>query len=353
MSAYPSSEASVVKRVMQMPFSVPGLAKAFSVLTGTHATIFLFHRFSAPDLGISGHDPAVLRDSLAHLRKQKYDLISLRDLFSKLREGEPLRRAVAFTIDDGYIDHAQVAAPIFAEYDCPVTTFLVTDFVEGKTWFWWDKIAWIFDGTQLSKLRARLGDAEIEYVLDSPEARAAACNDLNLRCQDASESERLNCVMELSRTGDVELPGSPPARLKGLSWDDARKLEKQGMTFGPHTVTHPILSSTSAEQSEFEITESWKRLSAEVTQPVPIFCYPNGRNRDYGQREIDTIRRLELWGAVVADRGFSAAALRSSDEARFRVLRYGYRDSVPYLLQCVSGLEAIKSRIRRSATPSR
>ncbi len=27
-----------------------------------------------------------------------------------------------------------------------------------------------------------------------------------------------------------------------MSWDQARLCEERGMTFGPHTVTHPILS---------------------------------------------------------------------------------------------------------------
>ena len=300
-----------------------------------------------PELGVSGHDPATLRRNLAHLKKQHYDLLSLQELFRKLREGVPLKRAIAFTIDDGYIDHAKIAAPIFEEFDCPVTTFVATGFLDGKSWYWWDKLEYIFQGTKRNELRARVGDREVSYELDSADARSTACQDLSMQCQDALETDRLACIRDLSHEADVELPTTPPARFAPLSWAAARNLEKRGMTFGPHTVTHPVLSSMPDEQAEFEITESWRRLSAEVSQPVPVFCYPSGRDRDFGGREMAIVRRLGLLGAVAGQPGeLRSAEFRESSMLPYRVPRFGYPDSLSHLLQCVSGLETMKSRIR-------
>jgi peptidoglycan/xylan/chitin deacetylase (PgdA/CDA1 family) len=347
MASYPQSGVSVLKRIFLSPLSAPGVAQALATVTGTQATIFMLHRFSVPDLGIRGHEPASVRRNLAYLRKQRYQLLSLADLFQKLLHQEPLERAVAFTIDDGYFDHGQIAAPIFQEFDCPVTTFLVSSFAEGQSWFWWDKLAYIFEETKRPALNARLGSAMIPYATDSPEARESACQDLNRRCSNASEADRLRSVLDLSREAEVELPQAPPARFAALTWDDARSLESRGMTFGPHTVTHPVLSSTPAEQAEFEISESWKRVSSEVSRPVPIFCYPNGRRRDYGEREISAVRRLGLWGAVEGEGGnVSAAGFEESESARYQIPRFGYSDSLPHLLQCVSGVETVKARIR-------
>jgi peptidoglycan/xylan/chitin deacetylase (PgdA/CDA1 family) len=347
MASHPQSDVSVLKRIFLSPLLAPGVAQAVATATGTRATIFMLHRFSMPDLGVSGQEPASLRRALAHLRKQRYSLMSLQDLFQKLLHREPLERAVAFTIDDGYIDHGQIGAPIFQEFDCPVTTFLVSSFAEGKSWFWWDKLTYIFEETKRPALNARLGSTVIPYATDSPETRESACRDLNQRCSNASEADRLSSVLDLSREAEVELPQAAPARFAALTWDDVRSLEKRGMTFGPHTVTHPVLSSTPPEQAEFEISESWQRLSSQVSRPVPIFCYPNGRRRDYGEREISTIRRLGLWGAVEGEGGnANAASLHGSENARYRVPRFGYVDSLPHLLQCVSGVETVKARIR-------
>jgi peptidoglycan/xylan/chitin deacetylase (PgdA/CDA1 family) len=173
---------------------------------------------------------------------------------------------------------------------------------------------------------------------------------LNVRCQDALEADRLACILDLSRAADVELPATPPARFAPMSWDEARTAEKRGMTFGPHTVTHPVLSTTTGEQAEFEITESWKRLSAETTRPVPVFCYPNGRARDYGEREVATVRGLGLWGAVTGEAGeIRPSQFRALAGAPFRVPRFYFLDSLPYILQCVSGIQILKARIRRAA----
>jgi peptidoglycan/xylan/chitin deacetylase (PgdA/CDA1 family) len=339
---------SLLKRVLLKPLTIPGFAEALATLTRSRATIFMLHRFSVPDLGVSGHDSNALRRALAHLRKQRYCLISLRDLFKKLRDGEPLKRAVAFTIDDGYFEHAHVAAPLFAEFDCPVTTFVATDFIAGKTWYWFDRLRFIVDGTRRASLRAHLGDEEIVYAMDSLQARAAAREDLVSRCKDATEQDRVDCVRQLSRDAGVEVPAAPPPPFAPLSWDDARNAEKLGMTFGPHTVTHPVLSTTSDAQSEFEIAESWRRLSAEVSRPDPIFCYPNGRPKDFGEREIATIRGLGLWGAVQGHNGdmIRPTAFRTSGVVRFRVPRFAYDGSLTSMMQCLSGAETVRARIR-------
>jgi peptidoglycan/xylan/chitin deacetylase (PgdA/CDA1 family) len=337
-----------LKRVLLKTLTLPAVANTLSRLTGTSATIFMLHRFSMPDLGVKGHDVNALRRDLAHLRKQRYNLISLQDLFDKLRDGEPLKRVVAFTIDDGYFDHVQIGAPVFAEFDCPVTTYVITGFVDHKALLWWDRLTYIFEGTRRTSVRARLENEEIVYSLGSTEERNAANRDLNARCENAAGQDRLDCIAELAREAEVELPSHAPPRFAPLSWDDARDAEKRGMTFGPHTVTHPVLSSTPDAQSEFEIAESWKRISAEVSRPVPIFCYPSGRPCDFGEREITTIRRLGLKGAVQGQNGETvrAAAFRASETAGFRVPRFPYLDSLPHVMQCVSGVETFKARIR-------
>ncbi len=321
-----------------------------AALTGTEGCIFMLHRFSAPEFGVHGHDPAALRRNLAHLRKRRYYLISLQEMFRRLRDREPLKRAVAFTIDDGYFDHARIAAPVFAEFDCPVTAFVATGFLDGKIWFWWDRLTHIFESTRRKELTARVGNQAVVYRLGSTADRAEQCWDLNVRCQNATEAERLACVGELSREADVEVPAAPPARFAPMTWDEARQLEKGGMSFGPHTVTHPVLTGTPDAQAEFEIAESWNRLSQKVAGPVPVFCYPNGRLRDFGDREVATIRRLGLWGAVVGQAGTARLdAFHESPEAPYRVPRCGYQDSLPDLLQCLSGLELVKSKLRGSA----
>jgi peptidoglycan/xylan/chitin deacetylase (PgdA/CDA1 family) len=315
-------------------------------MTKTSATIFMLHRFAVPELSIEGHSPQAVRAILAGLRKRRFEPISLHYLFRKLKEGEPLRRAVAFTIDDGYFDHARVAAPVFAELDWPLTIFAVSGFLDGKTWLWWDQVRYVFTQTRRTALTARLAGDEIPYTLDSMESRRRGASELSILCQDVSQSDRLACLTDLSREADVELPAAPPPEFAPLTWDEARQLEKKGIAFGPHTVTHPVLSSTGAEHSAWEIAESWARLRAELRHPVPVFSYPHGRRMDYGEREMAEVRRLGLLGAVTAHFDVFRPRARERPPDLCRVPRFGFTDDLLAVLQCVSGVESLKMRLR-------
>ena len=297
----PCRRVAPMKRALLRPLHLAGVARILARATDTQATIFMLHRFSSPEDGVRGHDPARVSDILSHLRKRRYDLISLQELFRRLREGVPLRRAVAFTIDDGDFDHGQVAGPLFAAWDCPVTIFAVTGFLDGRIWLWWDQVQYICETSLRRSLTARLSGSERTYVLDSVPARLAAAHDISYWCQDASHPDRESCLAALARDADVEVPKKPPRRFAPLSWDEARQLERRGVTFGPHTVTHPVLSSTREEHARSEISASWQRISEELVRPVPVFCYPHGRQRDFGVREMQAVRDAGLWGAV---RGF-------------------------------------------------
>jgi peptidoglycan/xylan/chitin deacetylase (PgdA/CDA1 family) len=326
--------------------AAPGIPRMIASLTGTQATIFMLHRFAVPELSIAGHPPAIVRAILAELRRQRFEPVSLHDLFRKLRDGEPLGRAVAFTIDDGYFDHARVGAPIFAEFDIPATIFAVSGFLDGKTWLWWDQIAYAFTRTRRVKLKARLAGVEIEYTLDSVQARRSGASDLSERCQDASQAECLACLAALCREADVELPAAPPPEFAPMTWDEARALEKRGISLGPHTVTHPVLSTLAAEDSAAEIGESWDRLRAELGRPTPVFCYPHGRKRDFGEREMAEVHRLGLLGGVSGYFGELRPSRYRLPPEICRVPRCGFQNDAVAVLQCVSGLETVKARLR-------
>ena len=342
----PASGRQSWKRVLLAPLAAPGVSRVLAGLTDTSATVFMLHRFAVPELSIQGHSPVAVGAILAALRKRRFNLISLHDLFRKLKAGEPLQRAVVFTIDDGYFDHARVGAPVFVEYDCPATIFTVSGFLDGKIWLWWDQLTYIFAQTRRTELTARLAGREIPFTLDSPQARRQNDIALNLLYQDASQSDRLASLADLLREADVELPAAPPPEFAPLTWDEARRLERKGISFGPHTVTHPILSSTSAEQSASEIEESWARLRAELQSPVPVFCYPNGRRRDYGDREMAQVQRLGLLGAVSGHFDFFRPQLYREPPNICRVPRFGFQDDTSSVLQCVSGLASLKAKLR-------
>jgi peptidoglycan/xylan/chitin deacetylase (PgdA/CDA1 family) len=250
-------------------------------------------------------------------------------------------------MDDGYKDLALIA-PVFAEFDCPVTSFLTTGFLDGKVWMWWDRIAFIIRRTDRSHLDIAVGAAVTRYSVCSSPLKESAIQDLVARCKKLGEQEKLSLIENLAVTADVELPSHPPDDCSPLTWDDVRRCEQSGIEFAPHTVTHPILSRTSPDQCAFEIRESWSRLKAETARPVPIFCYPNGLCGDFGPREFRVLANLGFEGAVVGWNGYaSATAFNATEDARFQVPRFGMPTEFVDLAQRVNGVERAKHILRR------
>lgn len=320
----------------------------FNPFVRDRSVIFMLHRFRQPWSEAEGEDPAQVRKCLAYLRRKGYHLVSLEELFRNLSEGTPCTRTVSFTIDDGYVDQATVAAPIFAEFDCPVTTFVTTGFLDGSLWFWWDQIEYIFTRTARKHLVTTVGKDELQYCRDDTGSFTEAQANFIAKCLDVTDAAKLAGIEFLAQQAEVELPKQPPPAYAPMTWDQARKCEKQGMAFGPHTVTHPILSRTTDSQSKWEISHSWDRLQTEVSRPVPVFCYPNGGLSDFGLREFETLKSVGIIGGVTGQEGYASPRdFLGSSTARFRVSRFGCRNSLPYVVECVSGFERVKRLLRR------
>ena len=337
-----------LKRLLLGALTGSAVSRIWAPFMRGRGTIFMLHRFTDPELGTSGHDPALLRAALAYLRRERYELVSLTELLRRLGDATPrLARAVAFTIDDGYLDHATVAGKIFAEFDCPVTTFVTTGFLDGAMWFWWDRIEFVFDCTTRPALDVELDAQPLRYSRDPATGYREAQEDFTARCKNVPEEEKLAAIQRLAGAADVELPDRPPLRYAPMSWDQLRTLERRGMSFGPHTVTHPILARTTSDQSRQEIEESWRRLTAQAASPVPVFCYPNGQPHDYGDREITVLQELGFTGAVVGTTGYARRHdfMRSPD-GPFRVRRFAYPDDLREFAQCVSGFERVNQLVR-------
>jgi peptidoglycan/xylan/chitin deacetylase (PgdA/CDA1 family) len=341
----------MIKEIALRTLSVPGVTTPFAPLLHDRAVIFMLHRFRDADRGVEGIDPAVVEGGLSYLRRHRYDLVGLEEVFGRLAgDGPPLRGAVAFTIDDGYLEQATIAAPLFARYDCPVTTFVATDFLDRKIWFWWDQLEYVFLRSRRREVAVRLDGIEARYSWKDDPGRRRALNELNLMSTRLPDALKHAVIAAVARSAEVEIPAEPPSQYLPMSWDLVRACERRGMSFGPHTVTHPILSRTADEHSRREVTDSWTRLRAEAIRPLPVFCYPNGCWDDFGPREIAVLEELGFTGAVAGENAYAdARVLRRHAAERFKVPRFGYPEDLPHAIQIVSGVERLKQIVRGEA----
>lgn len=91
--------------------------------------VLLYHAFA--DRDVSDRYVVARRGLARHLRLLRllgYRGIHLDDLVQAVREQRlPPRRAVAITIDDGYVDNLEIAEPVLRRHGFPATIFLVSE----------------------------------------------------------------------------------------------------------------------------------------------------------------------------------------------------------------------------------
>jgi peptidoglycan/xylan/chitin deacetylase (PgdA/CDA1 family) len=337
-----------IKRVLRRVLVARPAGALFRPFVAGRATVFMLHRFSVPSRGVHGDDLGYLAEVLTALRNEKYNFLGLQELVARLEQGKSVDRCVAFTIDDGYWEQGMAAGPVFAAHGCPVTVFLCTGFVDGTQWFWWDRIEFIFQNAKKSMIVVTTDALQAHLDLRSHAEAERNRVDFTLRLVRLSESNRLACIEALEQASEVAVPSHPSIRYAPLTWDEVRECERRGMSFAPHTISHPILSSTGDEQSMREISASWKRLNEEVTDPVPVFCYPNGGLGDFGPREVATIKKIGLRAAMAGVPGYVGPDdFKPETDDRYRLRRFALPSQLDGVMQCVTGVEAFKSRLRR------
>lgn len=316
-----------------------GLVRLLAATGRGGCVVLVLHRFANPDLGIPGHCPVSLRALLARLRHCGVQLVDAeRGIDEEDGWVAPDRRrgvSVAFTVDDGYQDLIDIAAPVFAEFDCPVSSFVVPDVVDGCSWFWWDRLDWLLRHATRPALSLDLGQGPIEVAWTDEPSRVRARERLEgiLKALTQDESERV--IGALAIAAEVEIPTAAPHEYRTLDWAGIRSAERRGIRFGPHSLSHPILSRCSAEQATREIVGSISRVHAQLTDPIRIFCYPNGNPEDFGLREYEAIESAGYRYAFSTIGGVIRPTIERDfgPDWRLRLPRFPYEDNVGRILK--------------------
>ena len=277
--------------------------------------ILTYHRINET----GGNDPLNMTISPAdfdrHLRylKDNYHVISLTEAISRLEDKKSiLANSVVITFDDGYIDNYLQAYPILKKYDLPATIFLATSPIDkGKRLLWYDEIKNIILGTSSDTLLI----AERSMSLRSRVKKEKAIRQVieYFKEIDINTQKYILDKLRLQLSGNFVLPEVGEM----LSWEQIREMKKNGISFGAHTKSHPILTRIPIEQARMEIEESKRRIGEELGEPVEHFAYPNGGKDDFDENIVSILQKA----------GFKSACTLIPGENRdgdlFRLKRIG------------------------------
>jgi peptidoglycan/xylan/chitin deacetylase (PgdA/CDA1 family) len=271
-----------------------GMVHAMRATKRRGCRILAYHRFP--------EDRSYLIAQCEHIRRY-YQPVSMRRVAESLGTGTPLpNNATAVTVDDGYRDFSTNAQPVFSMYGIPTTVFVVTDFIDGKGWLWFDQVEYIFDHTRCASIQF----AGREFNIESDRRRAGY--ELRQELKRMRHADLLATLSMLQQQLGVRLPDQPSAEYQPLSWDEIRKLAVDGVEFGSHTRSHPILSKIfEPTELQRQIAGSKKRLDEELGLPTLHFCYPNGTRADFNEEAIAIIKNCGFLTAVTAESGFNYA----------------------------------------------
>jgi protein-tyrosine-phosphatase/peptidoglycan/xylan/chitin deacetylase (PgdA/CDA1 family) len=299
-------------------------------------TVFMLHRMEDKEAGISGHSPEFIRTLLKQLKEEGYNFISLDDAH-RMYTGQLrfIKKSIVFTMDDGYRDQATIAAPIFREFDCPATIFLITGFLDHKMWPWDAKVRYIFSKTKKDELHLKINNQSFHFVIKNDDQSMEAMRTFRRQLKSQHADIILKALDELSSAAEIAIPEMPPREYSPMSWEQARQLERIGISFGAHTVNHFILSHLSEDRVKSELLGAWNRLNAELKNPSRLFAYPNGTVSDYGYKEIKQLQECGYDGAVTTTQGYldignPVKYAHQEFEIKRMPLPYNLNDSVQY-----------------------
>ena len=294
-----------------------------------------------PDIGRS--TPEHLRRCLDYLVENHYTIISLEQLVLALKNHQTLpRKAVVFTMDDGYIDQAEIAAPIFLEFNCPLTFFVITGMLDQSMWPWDAQVSWIVETTEKQSLLTEITGKPLTFKLHDKENRRIARRAIQDAIREKNAELLPQIIEQLVQDAELTLPAHAPSAHKPMNWDMARKLESQGIQFGPHSVAHHIFSRLSKDLLEQEINSSWETMEKELKNPLKIFCYPSGRDIDFGTREIGALENTGFLGAVTTIPKFVEPGHDQNNQL-FNLPRLALPDSMDDFIQYCTWIEYVKS----------
>jgi peptidoglycan/xylan/chitin deacetylase (PgdA/CDA1 family) len=263
-------------------------------LIRSQIAILMYHR-----VGPQNDNWSLETTSLENFEKQirylsrNYEILLVEQLAQLIREGKDLpTKAVVITFDDGYRDNYVYGFPILRKYHVPATIFLSTGHIGTHNLFWWDKVSYLIHHTEMKQLG--LGELGT-YQLNSEREKSLATSSLVDRLKKIPDEQKNLAIGQLARISGVDIPGELGKKFI-LSWQEVIEMSRNGVSFGSHTVNHPILTNLTSDQAKWEIVQSKKDIEEKIGKKVLSFSYPNG---NFNQ-EIVAFLEKSGYGCAVA-----------------------------------------------------
>lgn len=202
-----------------------------------------------------------------------YTFGTLDQLYARLKGIEDTQPRMCFiTFDDGERSVYEIVFPVISRLHIPIAMFVSpSNITQGGRAFWFQRVR----ALGLNSMETSLKQFPLHTILQKI---------------------------------DEDFDGKYTANLHtNINRDMFQKLLESGLvTFGAHTLNHPILANETEAVAKEEIVQSIEQLSQLQKSPVRYFAYPNGRDSDFSEREVRTLKDQDITMAFTTIQGFAA-----------------------------------------------
>jgi peptidoglycan/xylan/chitin deacetylase (PgdA/CDA1 family) len=245
--------------------------------------------------------PEFLAQTIAWLRRQDIDIVSLDEMLRRLTERDFARRFVCITFDDGYRDNKLFAYPILKQHGAPFCIYVPTSFPERRGKLWWLALEAVITGND--SIDVTLAGAQRRIVCTTPQQKREAYDTVYWWLRGlTTEAEVLGFVDALAARYGVDI--GPVADELCMDWNEIRELAADPLvTIGAHTVNHIMLGKAAEAAARFELKASRDAIEAALGAEVRHLAYPYGGRDLVGPREFRLASELGYRTAVTTRPG--------------------------------------------------
>lgn len=242
--------------------------------------ILIYHRVNDDvDAIFPGVPNAVFERQMEYLASTHH-VLALADAADRLAADDLPENAIVVTFDDGYRDNFTNAFPVLKKLSLPATVFLAVDAIGTDRLLWHDRV---FNALREARVPQLTEFPEQQcYPLGSAAERAAALAQVLRFMFSLGEADR-ECWIE-RLVSKLQVSNRRDQAGVMLSWDEVLAMSQGGISFGSHTVTHPIMTTLPVGRMAEEIAASKKVLEEKLGKTVTTFAYPKGGVGDFNAK---------------------------------------------------------------------
>jgi len=230
--------------------------------------------------GIAPEGAQALAAQLRYLGRQ-FKVVSLEAMVDRLTDGScPPAHEVVLTFDDGLRNNLTVVYPILRELRLPATFFVCPALMESGAWLWNHEMRCRLQTLAAPEL------AELRMKVLSPGTSVEGIVEW-MKTLPLPQRRQIDGAIRQA-TSEFRPTNTQRAAFDVMNWDDLLSLDRDIVSVGSHTMSHPILTTLSAHEIEWEVLESRRRLEERLQRAVDFFCYPNG---SYDKRAYQAVQK--------------------------------------------------------------